>query len=212
MKNKISLLIAALAVAGFAQVASATAFPTTAGLFIVDNATATTAYVPISGGLAGYSGSIGNWSVVITTGATISGGKNPALDLDVAATRVGTGATTLSIYYSDIGFGSSLGSYVLSTYLGTGGPVTTSAYLSTANTPFVGALLGGSADVAGALVINSTGPISAQNPYALTILEIISGSVTSMDTKLSVPDGGTTVMLLGIALSGIGLLRKKLTA
>jgi hypothetical protein len=30
--------------------------------------------------------------------------------------------------------------------------------------------------------------------------------------SVSVPDGGTTVMLLGAALSAIGLLRKKLVA
>jgi hypothetical protein len=37
-------------------------------------------------------------------------------------------------------------------------------------------------------------------------------SFTWQNTSNSVPDGGATVMLLGIALSGLGLLKKKLTA
>ena len=37
-------------------------------------------------------------------------------------------------------------------------------------------------------------------------------SFTWQATSNSVPDGGATVMLLGIALSGLGLLKKKLTA
>jgi hypothetical protein len=38
------------------------------------------------------------------------------------------------------------------------------------------------------------------------------GAQTSFDDNLTVPDGGATVMLLGAALSAVGLLRRKLTA
>jgi len=37
-------------------------------------------------------------------------------------------------------------------------------------------------------------------------------SFTWQSTSASVPDGGATVMLLGLALSGLGLLKKKFTA
>jgi hypothetical protein len=213
MKNKIIPIVAAVAVAGLAQVASAITFPTTAGLFIVDDATSFTQYVPITGGTASFNGAFdANWNVVITTGITVNGGGNPSIDLDVSTVKVGTTGTTLSIYYSDVGFGPSFGKgYTLSTFLALGGPVSTSAFLGTAAFGQTTSL-GGSVDTAGAFVLNAIGNISTASTYALTIRDVISGSLTSMDTTLKVPDGGTTVMLLGMALSGIGLLKKKLAA
>ena len=208
--------MAAMAVAGFAQAASAV--PSTPGLYIVDNSTATSQFVALSGGIATWSGTVGNWTTVISTGQTVSGGAVPYLDLDVTATRSGAGATSLDIYYSDIGFGPNTGGgYQLYTYLGTvtGGSATTSAYLSTANTPFATTTaLGGSLDVAGVnATINASGVYTAGNPYAITILDHITGNVVSMDTTFTgVPDGGATVMLLGAALSALGLFRKKLIA
>lgn len=74
----------------------------------------------------------------------------------------------------------------------------------------------------GFVVVNGTGIVSGNN-YTPTTL---SWSFTSQDPAVttgpstytfsassnSVPDGGTTVALLGVALSGVGLLRKKLAA
>jgi hypothetical protein len=135
------------------------------------------------------------------------------LDLDVAATHL-AGTGTLSIYYSDIGFGPTVANYVLSTFLSSGGPVTTSAYLSAANTAFgMTTSLGGTTDATGnSTTINATGGINNSGPYSLTIVDLIGGNVTSMDTSLKVPDGGTTAMLLGASLSGLALLRRKLAA
>jgi hypothetical protein len=214
MKIKIIPLVAAVAVAGFTQAASAMTFPATAGLFIVDNSTSTTSYVPVSGGVATFAGTFdANWSLVITTGQTVVGGAHPSLDLDVAATHL-AGTGTLSIYYSDIGFGPTVANYVLSTFLSSGGPVTTSAYLSAANTAFgMTTSLGGTTDATGnSTTINATGGINNSGPYSLTIVDLIGGNVTSMDTSLKVPDGGTTAMLLGASLSGLALLRRKLAA
>ncbi len=74
----------------------------------------------------------------------------------------------------------------------------------------------------GFVVVNGTGLVSG-NGYDTTAL---SWSFTCQDpattsnpqtftfsaSSASLPDGGATVALLGIALSGVGLLRKKLTA
>jgi hypothetical protein len=75
----------------------------------------------------------------------------------------------------------------------------------------------------GFVVVDGTGIVSG-NGYDPTVM---SWSFTSQDPKASVnpdtwtfsasaaslvPDGGSTVMLLGIALSGLALLRKKMTA
>lgn len=81
---------------------------------------------------------------------------------------------------------------------------------------------GGTAGVNAYVVVNGTGIVSG-NGYTPTTL---SWSFTSQDPAAgsnptswtfsasanSVPDGGATVMLLGIALSGVALLKKKFTA
>lgn len=213
MKIK-TILMSSFAAVSMAQIANATPFPADFGLFIVDTSTGNSQYVPITGGTAHYAGSVGNYSVAISTGITIQGGANPIIDLDVAQATAGQGATSLQIYYSAGGFGPSTGNYTLNTFLGTGGPVTTSAYLSTANTAFgLTTSLGGSPDVAGTITVNSTGSIgSVQSPYSLTICDTITGSIVSMDSKLSVPDGGSSLMLLGSALSVAGMIRRKLVA
>jgi hypothetical protein len=74
----------------------------------------------------------------------------------------------------------------------------------------------------GYIIVSGTGMVSG-NGYTPTVMN---WSFTSQDpiagqnpdswsfsaSANSVPDGGATVMLLGIALSGVALLRKKLTA
>jgi len=81
---------------------------------------------------------------------------------------------------------------------------------------------GGTPGVNGFVVVDGTGTVTG-NGYAATTL---SWSFTSQDpiagtdpdqwtfsaSANSVPDGGATVMLLGLALSGAALLKKKLTA
>jgi len=81
---------------------------------------------------------------------------------------------------------------------------------------------GGTPGVNGYVIVNGTGVVSG-NGFTPTTL---SWSFTSQDPKSgvnpdqwtfsasanSVPDGGSTVMLLGIALSGAALLKKKLMA
>lgn len=81
---------------------------------------------------------------------------------------------------------------------------------------------GGTAGVNGYVVVNGSGTVMG-NGYTPTTL---SWSFTSQDPKIttnpdtwtfsasanSVPDGGATVMLLGLALSGAALLRRKLIA
>jgi hypothetical protein len=81
---------------------------------------------------------------------------------------------------------------------------------------------GGTPGVNGFVVVDGTGTVTG-NGYDATTL---SWSFTSQDpvagsnpaqwtfsaSANSVPDGGATVMLLGLALSGAALLKKKLTA
>jgi hypothetical protein len=86
---------------------------------------------------------------------------------------------------------------------------------------------GGSVGTTGFVVVNGMGIISATgaNPAGFTPT-LMSWSFTSQDPAAgsnptswtfsasanSVPDGGSTVMLLGLALSGVALLKKKFVA
>jgi hypothetical protein len=210
MKPKTHLLVTALAVAGFSQIASAVpVFPSVPGLYLYDEATGTGQAVAAVSGFASFFGTVGDYTVSVT-GVTITGGSSPFMDLDVAFATAGKGATKLDVFYSDGLFGPTGGTYMLDTTgPGTGGPVVTSAYLDTTVFGQTTAL-GGSTD-GFPFTVNATGSLNAGS-YYLTLEDSITGSETSVDSSISVPDGGATVMLLGIALSGVGLLRKKLSA
>jgi len=212
LKNKTRLVIASLAFVGLAQVASAVpVFPSFTGLYLYDEATGDSAQIANVGGTSTFFGTVGDYSVdVSVTGVTLAGGSSPVMDLDIALAVAGAGATKLDVYYSDGTFGPTGGNYVLQTTgPAVGGPVVSSAYLDT--TVFGQTTsLGGSTD-GFPLTVNATGTINASS-YYLTRADSISGTVVSLDSHLTVPDGGATVMLLGIALSGVGLLRKKFAA
>jgi hypothetical protein len=215
--KKTNLLITTLALAGFSQIASAVpTFPTVPGLYLYDEATGTGVAVASVGGIANFDGVVGDYDVNISavsaTGITLAGGSAPALDLDVAEAEAGPGATVLDVYYSDGAFGPTHGAgYMLSTTgPAFGGPIVSSAYLGTSVFSQTTSL-GGSTDVY-PFTVNATGTFSCPS-YYLTLEDSITGSETSVDSQFTtVPDGGATVMLLGIALSGVGLLRKKLSA
>ncbi len=213
MKNKTTILGAVLAVVGLAQVASATTFPTSAGLFLIDTATGDTAFAPDNvSGIANFTGTLGDYSVNISaTGTTITGGAAPSLDLDVANAHAGAGATTLQVYYSDGAFGPTASFFTLATTgPASGGPITTSAYMG--STFFLTTTTLASSVDTYPFTVNGSGPLNGSS-YYLTLEDVISGSEVSVDTHFTTaPDGGATLMLLGIALSGVGLLRKKLAA
>jgi hypothetical protein len=81
---------------------------------------------------------------------------------------------------------------------------------------------GGTSPNTGFVVVDGTGIVSGNGytPTAMTWSFSVSDpeanneipTWTIQASSASVPDGGATVMLLGIALSGVALLRKKLTA
>jgi len=217
MKNyKTSIAIAALAVAGFAQISQAVpppVFPTGPGLYLYDEATGASAFVAATGGFAGFLGTVGDYSVhVSATGSTIQGGSNPQLDLDVASAVAGAGATKLDVYYSDGTFGPTTGGYILQTTgPASGGPVFTSAGIS--STVFGNASnLGGSTDVF-PYTLNATGGITSTS-YYLTIEDSITGSMTSIDSSITVVPETTTVvaaalMLLPLGIGAVRSLRKE---
>lgn len=161
----------------------------------------------------------------------------PSMDVSIEATYVGTGGagSTLSIYFGSDGFGPSSASFIShltgNVTTGTGLGVTYNTYDTTgsavptvANPIPVGAHgLTASGSVlptpnsgpGGSYSSLLTGGPITMSSYSLeeviTISGASSGSGYSLDASLTaVPDGGMTLMLLGSALSGLALLKKKL--
>jgi hypothetical protein len=164
-----------------------------------------------------WSGSIGSWTVSVDTGftkPTLGSAGHPVLDLSFSAVSATGGS--LWIAFSEDGF--------------TAPGSATGAIGGTASGSLSYQLFGGASDtvldMSHSLSPSSTysGPFSAlisgsavgAAPYSLTELVTIvqrTGGATSGDAMLTVPDSGTTVMLLGAALTILGLfVRSRKTA
>jgi len=213
--NKISLAIAAIAVAGFTQVASA-AFPGTTGLYLVDVTTSATQFIPMSGvpSTASWSTAFGGYTIFGTTGTTFTGGAYPSMDLAINSAIGGT--DTIQVWYSNGTFGPSSGGSILDLSVH-GGTVTSSAFLST--TPFGQTTSLGSVTGTGPTGTDkiANGVINNQTSYYLTIMDQFSGNVSSADTSLTVvPEPSTVVagalLLLPFGVSTLRILRKNKAA
>ena len=205
-------------------------------IWVSDNGTALVGSPSAStSGAITFSGSDAFWTVVISTGTAyppLSGQgslSSPVTDLSITATEIGDSAAThaLTITFGADGYGPTAGAFaaILSGHVvsGTGQTVTYNSYYTgsplnpASMTPPAGTLLTASGPVAPATynsTVSSAG-VSLAAPYALeevvTIGSSPQGASYSLDASLrTVPDGGTTAMLLGGALSVLGLIRRKL--
>ena len=143
----------------------------------------------------------------------------PYMDLNFVAKSTSPTAAppNLTIWFSETGFGPmSAGSAFVDTIGGTTqGTVTCTTLLDVNNILFGGVAIAGPQTFGpGAFACSVGSPGQTTNPCALTKKIVIShgaGTQTSSgDTEVTVPDGGTTLALLGGSLLGLGALRRKL--
>lgn len=211
MNKKLILLSAALLGTGLVQIASA--LPAAAGLYLVDTATGETAFVPDNtNGIAYFNAPLGDFADINATGTLSIGGSTPSMDLDVAAAIAGAGATTFQVYFSAGVFGPTDTTYTLATTGPTYGSPISSAY--TGGSYFdTTTTLASSADFY-PYTLNGTGTLNSSS-YYLTLEDLISNSTGGMDTRMTVtvPEPSAwALLLMGLALPGAALLRKKLAA
>ena len=229
--KKLKLLAVAL---GLLTVTSAAFAIPTQTLYITDGS-GISVIASTTTGLQTLTGSDGFWSVVVSTGTsypplTGQGSVNaPVMDVSITATSLsGSGANPLKVFWGSSDFGPTSGSFnaLFSGHVvaGTGQTVTYGTYYSTANNlPIVGNGLNGASTLTSLLTMSpstysgsaSGGPLTLASPYSIIQAVTINGGTPggsySLDASLTtVPDGGTTVMLLGAALSGLALLRRKI--
>jgi len=219
--NQIKNLLVGAAVVGMAGVANAspTLYVSTTGL-----AGSYTAVATGFGGVATYNGTVGVWSLIITTGLTapaLGTASTPTMDLAIQASA--TTAASLFLAFANNGYtgvggiNASISGHVVS---GAQETYTFTTFQDTANTlpsttlPIGSVIttLSGSMPVLG----NASGTLSGIAPYTLgEIVQIntTGASITSIDagfTFSSVPDGGMTVAMLGFGMAVVGAARRKL--
>jgi hypothetical protein len=175
-----------------------------------------------------------NWSVVVATGTSsppIPGGNpaTPVMDILISALYTGSGSgNPLIISFANDGFGPTSGSFIgeLTGQVVSGGFANVGwtiddgagSHLPTIANPIAAGLNTTSTSLSGPVYANSltAGPVAFGSSYTLgeeITLTGNHGSFYNIDASLqttsqSVPDGGTTLILLASALSGLGFLKK----
>lgn len=137
-------------------------------------------------------------------------------ELSVYASAISSGAGSLTLQFSDDGFGPTFGGYSLS-YGGETAPTSNTvykAYVDNTNTLFGGSVLANTVN-SGSFSSDTSGSLALSGPYSLTH-EIkfthLGGSSSSIHAEFRatpVPDGGSTIALLASTLLALGAVRKK---
>lgn len=216
--SKWVLPLVAAGVLGFASAPSAHGVPT---LSISDGLGHTLSLSDSSGGIT-YTGTLGNFSLNITSGVATGDALLPGLNFSA------TGTGMLTIMFSNTSFGTLPGSIssqisgqtsgisAMGTYADAGNRLFGTTTLLSTRGPFSGGAFSGT--------VSATFPVPG--PFSLTEKIVIVQSVfgtTSFGTTINdplatvptvptVPDAGATAPLLELALLGIGLARRKLMA
>jgi VPDSG-CTERM motif len=216
-------LIVAAGLLGFAFASSSWAVPV---LFLSyqSGAGTITQTVSFSNGNT-YTGVLGNFSLNITLGAPTADALLPELDV-TAQYAAGRVSGALTILFSDVSFGNLPGSINSQISGATSGLVASGTYADAGNNAFATTtLLGSSGPFSnGPFSGNSSGTFAVPQPFSITEKIVISSNFTSGSTSfgtkvtdpvldiVTVPDTGATLSLLGLALLGIGIARRKLAA
>jgi VPDSG-CTERM motif len=157
-------------------------------------------------GVVSWSGTIGVWNLNIDTGITkpqIGSATQPQMDLNFTAQS--TAAGTLTLTFTDSGFNAS--GVGVDTIGGTqpNGSVTDNIQLNGVNVMSIGPLTGG------AFSGSTSGPITLGVIDVLGLQVVINhtaSGITTGNKNFTVPDGGSAVALLGIALTGLEGVRR----
>lgn len=172
---------------------------------------------------------VGSFAITTTTGATypsIGSITSPEMDvLNLSVSSSGAGGT-LTVEFSEDGFGPTQGTggrMAIGGTLGTGASANYDAYADGSNVLFAQTDHFGNLSFGpntGSSPISFSGDVSGSAPgvsspsYSLTqVVTITHGAglvSSSFDAALDVPDGGTTVSLLGLTLLGLGAGRRAL--
>ena len=202
----IGACVRALAAPGWAEGSSIKLYDGTTTLIIADGS-------PLDSdagtGTVKYVGTLGVWSLDLFGSVIVADGKEELYVHDFSASSNSASASTLTIWFSDLSSGPKGPTAEASIGGLTAGTVTYQTYKGTAlfdETTLLnsmsfpkGAFSGTDTDTFTAL----GGEYSWTSKITITHLAGASVKKTSFDASVTVPDGGTTLSLLGLSLLGI---------
>jgi len=213
--SKWFLPLVAAGVLGLASAPSAHGVPT---LSISDGLGHTLNLSNSSGGIT-YTGTLGNFTLNITSGVATGDALLPGLNFSA------TGTGRLTVMFSNTSFGTLAGSISSQISGQTSGIAAFATYADAGNRlfgnttllPSAGPFRGGAFSGTGSATFPVPGPFSLTEK--IVVIQSVFGTtsfgttvVDPVPTGATVPDAGATALLLGLALLGIGLARRKLMA
>jgi hypothetical protein len=211
-KNMTTKIAASLMIATATLVVAPLAHAT-AELELISGASTVTVTTGVAG-VYNYNGSVGSWNVNISTGTLLGN----YMDLNsVDQTTAGT-STPLEILWSTSFAGPISGTF----NAGVGGTLTSGMTVAFSSY-YSSTLLGTTTQLTPTLTFTSTpysgttsGSISGTSTY-VTEVAMLSGATAAnseasfdFDVSTNVPDGGTTLVLLGGAMAGMTFIRSKI--
>jgi hypothetical protein len=163
-------------------------------------------------GVIVFNGSIGVWTLNVSTGLTYPEAGSPAAPyLDLNSLNSSTGAGTLDIYLSATDY-TRPGGAVLNVGGTTAGTAEFSAYYDPGNALFAETVEIGELEFVGpAFSGTAGGPVVGGTPYSLTVeatIEHGGRGVSSFDAELKVPEP-SLILLMGFGLVGLWGFRKR---
>lgn len=183
-------------------------------LTLTDSLGNTTGPIAANGaGLATYNGALGNWSINVAAGLSTGSATLPVIDLSDNSVFTAGRGNILTITWVVDNLGPLAGLFKNDV----GGTLngTTDAFSVLLNNVLLGSTLSFNATPFSGSQTASINAAGNANTVTLTaVLTAQDGGQTSFNDhwNANLPDGGATVMLLGAALTAMGLLRRKLIA